>query len=279
MMDLLAITERFQKVKTLRIVQLGMSIAAVVLAAIGATRIVGFALAAVTVCGYLFFSRGYTRGYCEEIIRLNLSHGLCGNAKDAVATGSGSLSEETFDTWQLLPRREGKGEAILSRNGFACTVGDTRLHGSEITVHYELGAEGSRKSYHFLSGTALWREGGQGDWLLLHNNWIHPIVQNAFIQECGYHQITIGEALAKDFLLFSHDPEATLPETLEKELKKLAAETTTLGALRLSEGYSAVFLLNRFYAPKVSAYAPATEREITTNTLPERDQIFPILCR
>ena len=60
MMDLLAITERFQKVKTLRIVQLGMSIAAVVLAAIGATRIVGFALAAVTVCVYLFFARGYT---------------------------------------------------------------------------------------------------------------------------------------------------------------------------------------------------------------------------
>lgn len=275
-MDMQAISAEFQKIKTIRTVQLGMSIAAVVLAAIGITRPVGFCIGILTVCVYLFWGRRVMRQYCEKVLEVNICQGLGSGMEHPRTTGSGSMTEDFFDDLQMFPRHSSKGENILSRNGFSFGYKGREVCGSEVTWHYGVGED--KRSFHFISGTMLWCDGGEGDWLLLRREWLHPKAMNAFLDASGYHEVVAREELEADYLLFSHDADAQPTPELERSILKLLKKVSNLAGLRLSSQGNALFLLNRFYAGKVSANALPTERELTRNPLEERDDLLKILC-
>lgn len=280
MSDIQKLAALFRKVKMLRLVQLCLCIAAVVLGAIGATRTLGFVLGGIVVCIYLFYSRGITREYCWQVTAANICYGICGGYHNVQTKQKGLLSEETFDAWKLLPRNTDNSGNILSLNGFSCTVKEKTLNCAETTIHYCVEGNKGKKSYNFLSGTSLWCEGGgQGDWLLLHRDWIHPAALEKFLELHGYKMVATGEKLGEDFMLFSCEENAVLTRELEQNLEATIEGAKTLGALRLSEAYNAVFLLNRFYSPKVHIVSMPTPDELSKNTLPERDVLFRILCK
>lgn len=276
MIDMQELSAAFRKAKMVRLALICVGIAALVLTVFSATRLPGFALCAVSVCAHLFYGRKLTREYCSRVQELNLRHGLSAGMENPRITGSDTLTEEIFDTWQLLPRRHGKGKIILSRNGFVFSCRGREVHSSEITLHYGVGE--NKKTFHFVSGTMLWCDAGEGDWLLLHKDWIHPDALAEFTREHGYHAAQLGESLAKDFLLFSHSADAALPEELEKKITALAAQASALAAVRLCREHSVLLLVNRFCFPKVDVNALPTQRELTQNTLPERDAALKLLC-
>lgn len=279
MVDIQKLAAHFRKVRTLRVVQLCLCIAALVLALIRPIRMMGIVVAGFAVVLYLFYIRRVTRQYCWEVIKANICYGLCAGYSDVEAIEKDSLSEAVFDGWKMLPRSTEKGDTILSRNGFSCSVKGKTLNAAEMTVHYGVANEKGRKSYHFLSGTSLWCEGGnRGDWLLLRRNWIHPEALKEFLELHGYQSVFAGEKLEEDFMLYSCQEDAQLTKDLEKDLVALAEAAIPLGVLRLSEEYNAAFLLNRFYTPKVHITAMPTPQELSKNTLPERDAIIRIFC-
>ena len=97
MIDYQDLAALFRKVRLLRLVQLCLCVVAVVMVAIAQTRVLGFVLAAVTVCVYLFYNRRVTKQYVWEVIRANIGYGLCGGFPEVKAVQKGILPEEVFD--------------------------------------------------------------------------------------------------------------------------------------------------------------------------------------
>ena len=202
--------------------------------------------------------------------------GVCAPLADAALTGKGALSGEEFDRWQILPRREGKGESLLTQNGFAGTLDGRKVAGTEVTLHYPYKNAQGRQDFSFLNGTLLWCEApAQGDWLLLHKGLLHELAQSAFLVQNGYTAVPLeGTGLDQTFECYSHDGDSALPEYLAHRLEKLAAEAKTLGAVRLCREGTMFYLRDRFYTVTTKVRDLPEEKTLTSNLLPERDEVF-----
>ena len=120
------------------------------------TRMVGLVLGVANMVFYFLWLRGQVKGYSNAVTAARTRLGVCAPLADAALTGKGALSGEEFDRWQILPRREGKGESLLTQNGFAGTLDGRKAAGTEVTLHYPYKNAQGRQDFSFLNGTLLW---------------------------------------------------------------------------------------------------------------------------
>lgn len=240
------------------------------------TRMVGLVLGVANMVFYFLWLRGQVKGYSNAVTAAQTRLGVCAPLADAALTGKGALSGEEFDRWQILPRREGKGESLLTQNGFAGTLDGRKVAGTEVTLHYPYKNAQGRQDFSFLNGTLLWCEApAQGDWLLLHKGLLHELAQSAFLVQNGYTAVPLeGTGLDQTFECYSHDGDSALPEYLAHRLEKLAAEAKTLGAVRLCREGTMFYLRDRFYTVTTKVRDLPEEKTLTSNLLPERDEVF-----
>lgn len=99
-------------------------------------RMAGLVLGVANMVSYFLWLRGQVKGYSNAVTAARTRLGVCAPLADAALTGKGALSGEEFDRWQILPRREGKGESLLTQNGFAGTLDGRKVAGTEVTLHY-----------------------------------------------------------------------------------------------------------------------------------------------
>lgn len=169
-----------------------------------------------------------------------------------------------------------QGESLLTQNGFAGTLDGRKVAGTEVTLHYPYKNAQGRQDFSFLNGTLLWCEApAQGDWLLLHKGLLHELAQSAFLVQNGYTAVPLeGTGLDQTFECYSHDGDSALPEYLAHRLEKLAAEAKTLGAVRLCREGTMFYLRDRFYTVTTKVRDLPEEKTLTSNLLPERDEVF-----
>ena len=186
-------------------------------------RMAGLVLGVANMVFYFLWLRGQVKGYSNAVTAARTRLGVCAPLADAALTGKGALSGEEFDRWQILPRREGKGESLLTQNGFAGTLDGRKVAGTEVTLHYPYKNAQGRQDFSFLNGTLLWCEApAQGDWLLLHKGLLHELAQSAFLVQNGYTAVPLeGTGLDQTFECYSHDGDSALPEYLAHRLEKL----------------------------------------------------------
>lgn len=240
------------------------------------TRMVGLVLGVANMVFYFLWLRGQVKGYSNAVTAARTRLGVCAPLADAALTGKGALSGEEFDRWQILPRREGKGESLLTQNGFAGTLDGRKVAGTEVTLHYPYKNAQGRQDFSFLNGTLLWCEApAQGDWLLYHKGMLHELSQRAYLAQHGYFPVELGEdGLGETFECYSHTEGAQLPDYLARRLEKIAADSKTLGAVRICEQGSMLFFRNRFYTVTLKVRDLPEEKELEANLLPERDEVF-----
>lgn len=77
-------------------------------------RMAGLVLGVANMVFYFLWLRGQVKGYSNAVTAARTRLGVCAPLADAALTGKGALSGEEFDRWQILPRREGKGESLLT---------------------------------------------------------------------------------------------------------------------------------------------------------------------
>ena len=121
-------------------------------------RMAGLVLGVANMVFYFLWLRGQVKGYSNAVTAARTRLGVCAPLADAALTGKGALSGEEFDRWQILPRREGKGESLLTQNGFAGTLDGRKVAGTEVTLHYPYKNAQGRQDFSFLNGTLLWCE-------------------------------------------------------------------------------------------------------------------------
>ena len=95
-------------------------------------RMAGLVLGVANMVFYFLWLRGQVKGYSNAVTAARTRLGVCAPLADAALTGKGALSGEEFDRWQILPRREGKGESLLTQNGFAGTLDGRKVAGTEV---------------------------------------------------------------------------------------------------------------------------------------------------
>lgn len=121
-------------------------------------RWAGLVLGVANMVFYFLWLRGQVKGYSNAVTAApdpgwaSAPVGGCGPDRQ------GALSGEEFDRWQILPRREGKGESLLTQNGFAGTLDGRKVAGTEVTLHYPYKNAQGRQDFSFLNGTLLWCE-------------------------------------------------------------------------------------------------------------------------
>ena len=79
------------------------------------------------------------------------------------------------------------------------------------------------------------------------------------------------------FQLFSTGIPEKVPDALYQHLELLARTAPCLGAVRLTGGVSAVFLVNRFYTRRVKVRELPDVQALRENPLPERDAALAFL--
>lgn len=168
------------------------------------------------------------------------------------------------------------GHPVPDEGSFAGTLDGRKVAGTEVTLHYPYKNAQGRQDFSFLNGTLLWCEApAQGDWLLLHKGLLHELAQSAFLVQNGYTAVPLeGTGLDQTFECYSHDGDSALPEYLAHRLEKLAAEAKTLGAVRLCREGTMFYLRDRFYTVTTKVRDLPEEKTLTSNLLPERDEVF-----
>ena len=213
-------------------------------------RMAGLVLGVANMVFYFLWLRGQVKGYSNAVTAARTRLGVCAPLADAALTGKGALSGEEFDRWKVA--------------------------GTEVTLHYPYKNAQGRQDFSFLNGTLLWCEApAQGDWLLLHKGLLHELAQSAFLVQNGYTAVPLeGTGLDQTFECYSHDGDSALPEYLAHRLEKLAAEAKTLGAVRLCREGTMFYLRDRFYTVTTKVRDLPEEKTLTSNLLPERDEVF-----
>lgn len=243
------------------------------------TRMAGLVLGVANMAFYFLWLRGKVKGYSTAATQANIRLGICAPLTDAALTGRSGITAEDLDRWQFLPRRLGKGSSLLVQNGFTGKLDDGQtVSGTEVTLHYPYETAGGKETFSFLNGTLLWTTAPapeQGDWLLYHKGMLHELSQRAYLAQHGYFPVELGEdGLGETFECYSHTEGAQLPDYLARRLEKIAADSKTLGAVRICEQGSMLFFRNRFYTVTLKVRDLPEEKELEANLLPERDEVF-----
>ena len=165
------------------------------------------------------------------------------------------------------------------QNGFTGKLDDGQtVSGTEVTLHYPYETAGGKETFSFLNGTLLWTATPapeRGDWLLYHKGMLHELSERAYLAQHGYFPVELGEdGLGETFECYSHTEGAQLPDYLARRLEKIAADSKTLGAVRICGQGSMLFFRNRFYTVTLKVRDLPEEKELEANLLPERDEVF-----
>lgn len=224
----------------------------------------------------LMLSR-WERKRAEELLaKSQTMEGLCSVFSQVDYLGREVWKQDELAQWEMLPIRL-KGNNLLCQHGFTGTSGKRTVVGAEVTFHYETPLH--KGNYLFLNGTMLRSDAGvQGqNWLLLRNGLLDTASENELYLSAGYKQESFGDLdLDEGFTLFckpgSEKPGA---EQLER-IAGMIRNTNHLGAFRVDENTSALFLAGKFYTSVLPA-GSITREMLTASLLQERDDCLELL--
>ena len=228
---------------------------------------------------FLLVRRLLTR-YSQAVTNANLLCGLCKPLEEAWCTDGSGILDAEFEDLKMLPLRRGKGSSLMTHNGFAGNLGELSVRGFEATFHYPYVTDNGKTSYRFLNGTLMVSRGEKkegADWLLLHKSLLEKDAEQLFLEQNGYRNVSISAGGLEEFLLYTAQESAEVPEALCQHLELLARGAKSLGAVRLGSDACAVFLVNRFYTRQVKVRELPETAALCANPLPERDAVLALM--
>lgn len=233
----------------------------------------------------LLYVRRRAVAYSDQATRLNIRLGLCAPLEDAACTGKDGMSQQDFTALQMLPTGSSKGDGLMCHNGFAGRGFGMELRGFEATMAYPYQGNAKRTLYRYLNGSVLTADGlpqghQRGDWLLLRRGLLVDEAQRTFVQRCGYYSLTDPDAaegaLENDFYIYTHTPDAELPQHLRRRLAQLVQAAPDAAAVRLTPQGAAVYLQDQFYTVTIPLHYLPEPKQIAANPLPQRDAVWEL---
>lgn len=225
---------------------------------------------------YFFVVRRAVDGYAQAATEANLRFGLCAGLEDVAYQPKGGMTQADLGQWAMLPM-EGNGNGLLCRHFVAGRGKGMDLACGEVTFHYMVAGASLRERQRFLSGTVLTARGKpdarRGDWLLLYQDLLDAGVREAFLQSNGYHA---AQGAPEGYLLYTHQPDARLPDYLTRRVTRLCREMKRLGALRLTPDGAAAYLNLCFYTGSAYPTTRPSAAQLRGNTLAERDDLWDL---
>lgn len=275
----LQLKEQRHRTQMIGLVHIAVYVIAIVLMVLrmqGPAMVLGM----VNVMLYFLLVRRLLTRYSQAVTNGNLLCGLCKPLEEAWCTDGSGMTEAEFEDLKMLPLRRGKGSSLLLHNGFAGHLGELSIKGFEATFHYPYVTDKGKTAYRFLNGTLLVSRGEKkegADWLLLHKSLLEKDAEQLFLEQNGYRNVSISAGGLEEFLLYTAQESAEVPEALCQHLELLARGAKSLGAVRLGSDVCAVFLVNRFYTRQVKVRELPEAAALCANPLPERDAVLALM--
>ncbi|NCC08143.1 MAG: hypothetical protein EOM30_08950 [Clostridia bacterium] len=240
----------------------------------------GMAVGVANMLIYFVYLRRQLTAYSDAVARVNVIYGLCSPLQNVEYTDKKGISEDKFNTFHMLPLRQGKGSSLSCRHAFSGRYGNMQFSGCEMTLHYPFKGQNNRVDYRFLNGTLLAAENFSKQetacgWLILCKNMLEPSAEKQFLRECGYHEAEVNKAeLGEKLAVYTQEADGVLNADMTNRLAKLAKSMQSLAAVRLMPDKAVIYLGNRFFTRRTKVRILPDEAALCQNPLAERDDVF-----